>query len=107
MAKCIDDLKKRADVWGPIPETDITSGSTSNWSSEPLCLQGEVTVEIPKADFDHLIAIVERAEWGSILCDDIPDPQCPICGGSKESGHGLVYETKRPCPYSDEYKPNK
>ena len=52
---------------------------------------------------DRIIAIVEGAEWGSILCDDIPDPQCPICGGSKESGHGLVYETKRPCPYSDEW----
>ena len=54
-------------------------------------------------DILRIIAIVEEAEWGSILCDDIPDPQCPICGGSKESGHGLVYETKRPCPYSDEW----
>ncbi len=58
---------------------------------------------IDKHTLRRLIAIVEEAEWGSILCDDIPDPQCPICSGSKESGHGLVYETKRPCPYSDEW----
>ena len=59
--------------------------------------------DIEWEELDRIIAIVEGAEWGSILCDDIPDPQCPICGGSKESGHGLVYETKRPCPYSDEW----
>ncbi len=59
--------------------------------------------DIEWEELDRIIAIVVEAEWGSILCDDIPDPQCPICGGSKESGHGLVYETKRPCPYSDEW----
>ena len=60
-------------------------------------------IYLMKHTSDRLIAIAEEAEWGSILCDDIPDPMCPICSGSEESGHGLVYETKRPCPYSDEW----
>ncbi len=72
-----------------------------------LCTTKADLVNINGNDLDRMIAIVVEAEWGSILCDDIPDPRCPICSGSKESGHGLVYETKRPCPYSDEYKPNK
>ena len=112
MAKCIDDLKKRADVWGPIPETDITSGSTSNWSSEPLCLQGEVTVEIPKSEFDRLIAIVEGAEWRHT-----PDGRfCTICNSPHPddfSGDGITPDDhykwedlghRHTCPYSDEYK---
>ena len=92
--KWIEDVKQRADVWGPIPPCE--SGGTSKWTSEPLCLQGGVTVEIPQEDFDRLMAIAEGAEH----MDGLVTPgSCVLCYEDVFSGvdHDIT------CPYSDKW----
>ena len=89
--KWLEKLKDRADVWKPI---DVTkTDGTSTWTDEPLCVQDIVTVEIPKSEFDRLIAIVEVAEWAIVR-----DQWVCTCCGSKKPNHILA------CPYSDEWE---
>jgi len=47
---------------------------------------------------DRLIMIAEKAEWSGRLCDDDPQPMCPICDALETEGH-------RPgCYYHEDFK---
>ncbi len=96
MSKWMEELKERADIWRPVdtPKTD----STSSYTSEPLCVQDIVTVEIPKVDLDRMIAIVEGAEWGSLNATSY-EPICPLCRNIEREGH------KTTCEYHEDWTP--
>ena len=91
----LEELKKRVDIWEP-----ATSDGTSSITMEHYCLENVETAEIPKIEFDRLIAIAEKAETTSDHDNWLF--YCTICRYLKTNKEDEQKHTPD-CPYSDEW----